>query len=106
MMLEGKRILVTGGSSGIGFAIAHAVLAKGARIAITAAERLSSRLLWTSYARPVDRSAGSPRMSARTKAGRSPCGKRFPKFLNLRPDLRRAEWNFSRYRRPRPNLNP
>jgi NAD(P)-dependent dehydrogenase (short-subunit alcohol dehydrogenase family) len=54
MMLEGKRILVTAGSSGIGFAIAHAVLAKGARIAITAAERLSSRLLWTSYARPVD----------------------------------------------------
>ena len=35
MMLEGKRVLVTGGSSGIGFAIAHALLAEGARIAIT-----------------------------------------------------------------------
>jgi uncharacterized oxidoreductase len=34
MKLEGKRVLVTGGSSGIGFAIAHALLAKGARIAI------------------------------------------------------------------------
>jgi uncharacterized oxidoreductase len=35
MNLEGKRVLITGGSSGIGFAIAHALLAKGAKIAIT-----------------------------------------------------------------------
>jgi uncharacterized oxidoreductase len=35
MKLEGKRVLVTGGSSGIGFAIARALLAKGAKVAIT-----------------------------------------------------------------------
>jgi uncharacterized oxidoreductase len=33
--LQGKRVLVTGGSNGIGFAIAEAMLAKGARIVIT-----------------------------------------------------------------------
>jgi NAD(P)-dependent dehydrogenase (short-subunit alcohol dehydrogenase family) len=43
MNLEGKRALVTGGSSGIGFAIARAMLAKGARVVVTGrnAERLS-----------------------------------------------------------------
>jgi hypothetical protein len=35
MKLEGKRVLITGGSSGIGLAIARALLAKGARIAIS-----------------------------------------------------------------------
>ena len=35
MKLDGKRVLVTGGSSGIGLAIANAVLAKGAKVAIT-----------------------------------------------------------------------
>jgi NAD(P)-dependent dehydrogenase (short-subunit alcohol dehydrogenase family) len=35
MILQGKRALVTGGSSGIGFAIAEAMLAKGAKVAIT-----------------------------------------------------------------------
>jgi short-subunit dehydrogenase len=35
MKLEGKRVLITGGSSGIGFAIARALLAKGARVAIS-----------------------------------------------------------------------
>jgi uncharacterized oxidoreductase len=32
MKLDGKRVLITGGSSGIGLAIAHAVLAKGAEV--------------------------------------------------------------------------
>jgi uncharacterized oxidoreductase len=35
MKLHGKRVLVTGGSSGIGFAIATALLTKGAKVAIT-----------------------------------------------------------------------
>src|ERR1700757_3125317 len=35
MILQGKTALITGGSSGIGFAIAEAMLAKGAKIAIT-----------------------------------------------------------------------
>ena len=33
MKLDGKRVLVTGGSSGIGLAIAKALLAKGAKVA-------------------------------------------------------------------------
>lgn len=35
MDLNGKRVLVTGGSSGIGLATAHALAAKGARLVIT-----------------------------------------------------------------------
>jgi uncharacterized oxidoreductase len=35
MKLQGKRALITGGSSGIGFAIAEAMLAKGPHIVIT-----------------------------------------------------------------------
>ena len=35
MKLQGKRVLITGGSSGIGFAIAESMLAKGADVAIT-----------------------------------------------------------------------
>lgn len=35
MNLKGKRVLITGGSSGIGFAIARALLARDAKVAIT-----------------------------------------------------------------------
>lgn len=35
MKIDGKRILITGGSSGIGLALAHALLAKGAKVVVT-----------------------------------------------------------------------
>jgi short-subunit dehydrogenase len=35
MILHGKKALITGGSSGIGFAIAEAILGKAAKVAIT-----------------------------------------------------------------------
>ena len=35
MNIAGKRVLITGGSSGIGFALARAFLAKGAKIVVT-----------------------------------------------------------------------
>lgn len=35
MKIEGSRILITGGSSGIGLALAHALLAKGAKVVVT-----------------------------------------------------------------------
>jgi len=35
MKIEGRRILITGGSSGIGLALAHALLAKGAKVVVT-----------------------------------------------------------------------
>ena len=35
MKVEGKRVLITGGSSGIGLALAQAMLAKGAKVVVT-----------------------------------------------------------------------
>jgi NAD(P)-dependent dehydrogenase (short-subunit alcohol dehydrogenase family) len=35
MHLQDKRVLITGGSSGIGLATAHQLVAKGARVCIT-----------------------------------------------------------------------
>lgn len=54
MKMSGKRVLVTGGSSGIGFAIASALLAKGGKVVITGrrADALAAAVaqLRTSYA--------------------------------------------------------
>lgn len=46
MELEGKRVLIIGGSSGIGFAVARAALGQGARVIIasSSAERLRQAL--------------------------------------------------------------
>jgi NAD(P)-dependent dehydrogenase (short-subunit alcohol dehydrogenase family) len=46
MNLEGKRVLVIGGSSGIGFAVAEAAIAQGARVTIASsrAEKLHGAL--------------------------------------------------------------
>ncbi|WP_207005556.1 SDR family NAD(P)-dependent oxidoreductase [Trinickia mobilis] len=35
MKIEDKRVLITGGSSGIGLALAHALLSRGAKVAVT-----------------------------------------------------------------------
>ena len=43
MNIDGKRILITGGSSGIGLALAHALLAKGAKVVLI--EKASGRQL-------------------------------------------------------------
>ena len=47
MNLAGKRVFITGGSSGIGLATARAALAKGARVLITGrrADRLDTAVL-------------------------------------------------------------
>jgi uncharacterized oxidoreductase len=62
MNLEGKRVLITGGSSGIGFAIAHALLAKGSKIAITGRRPAVLPPRLKRCARAAVRSRGSLRM--------------------------------------------
>ena len=37
--LQGKRVLITGGSKGIGFAVAHAFAAEGAEIVVASRDQ-------------------------------------------------------------------
>ena len=72
MRLDGKHVLVTGGSSGIGFQIAKALFAKGAKVAITgrpanvvssAVEELRDNVgLVTRIAADVGTGTGAPKL--------------------------------------------
>jgi uncharacterized oxidoreductase len=77
MNLQRKRVLITGGSSGIGFAIAKAMLAKGAQIVITgrrpdvldtAAEQLRAGGGWVEF---VAADVSTSRVGWRSSANRS-----------------------------------
>ena len=50
MELKGKHVLITGASSGIGCAIAHALIAKGAVISAMDRRHMAEKIPhWTSY---------------------------------------------------------
>ena len=70
MNLNGKRVLITGGSSGIGLAIAEAVLAKGARVVVTGRSRCTEGGGRGTSRRTVDSSKRSRLTSVPTRAGR------------------------------------
>jgi NAD(P)-dependent dehydrogenase (short-subunit alcohol dehydrogenase family) len=78
MHLKGKKVLINSGSSGIGFAIAEAALAKGADVAITgrrhdvvmeAARQLRQGGRRVEFVRPTSalRAAARPHSSCRWK---------------------------------------
>jgi len=62
MNLEGKRVLITGGSSGIGLAIARTMLAKGARVVVTGRNEKRLAEAVSSLQRPVYPLQGSWRI--------------------------------------------
>jgi len=68
MELKNKRVLVTGGSSGIGLALAHALIARGARVVITGRRRsvLDDALRSLDSATGVCADVGSPEGRAAT----------------------------------------
>jgi short-subunit dehydrogenase len=68
--IEGKRVLITGGSSGIGLALARAFLAKGARVVITG-RRAATLAEAISELRRVDESVRSVTADVATAEGRT-----------------------------------
>lgn len=70
MKVEGKRVLITGGSSGIGLALAHAFLAKGARVVITA-RRAASLAKAIQELQRIDESVRSVAADVATPEGRT-----------------------------------
>jgi short-subunit dehydrogenase len=68
--IEGKRVLITGGSSGIGLALAHAFLAKGARVVITG-RRAATLAKAISELQRVDESVRSVSADVATAEGRT-----------------------------------
>lgn len=68
MDLKNKRVLITGGSSGIGFALARALMARGARVCISGRRRnaLDEALLTLGSAHGVCADVGTPEGRAAT----------------------------------------
>jgi NAD(P)-dependent dehydrogenase (short-subunit alcohol dehydrogenase family) len=76
MKLEGKRVLITGGSSGIGLAIARALLAKGARIAISGRRAAFVSAAVDELGKAGGSVTGIAADVGTVEAGHSPCDKR------------------------------
>ena len=57
MKIEGKRVLITGRSSGIGLALARAVLGKSAKVIITGRRSDTQMIALTATIRPPSTSA-------------------------------------------------
>ena len=85
--LEGKRALITGGTSGIGLATAKLFLAEGARVAITGGSPATIEAAKTELggeALAIVSDAGDARGQGHGERGRGPLGRR-----DLRRDARR-----------------
>ena len=70
MKIAGKRVLITGGSSGIGLALAHACLAKGAKVVITG-RRAETLAKATQELQRIDETVRSVAANVATPEGRT-----------------------------------
>lgn len=70
MKIDGKRVLITGGSSGIGLALAQAMLAKGAKVVVTG-RRSEALAKATEELRGAGSSVWSVRADVATSEGRA-----------------------------------